>query len=177
MESDEQGISPTSQGAEQQSSPLAASAETSRRPTASIKPNHAANVTLPGWKAKLIAEQIAAESASMALVHAECAREKAASERLLRLRARTQREQNRTASIEARLRQYKTKQNGRLAVQAETDRLVGRDVTSSLAELPTPGEAEIRELSALFNRQLAAKFRPEERSFFKLFKRLEYTRA
>ena len=46
-------------------------------------------------------------------------------------------------------------------------------MTSRLGNVPLPSEEEVKQISTLFNEALAREFRPDQRSFYKLFKAMD----
>ena len=128
---------------------------------------------LPKWKRQLVAQRNAIEAEHAAIISEGRERELAASERLLRLRARAQRELGRAALMEAQYRTVERNRNDRLQAKALIDNATGRDVTALCAEIPMPDDEVLRELSMQFNQAMIARFRREDRSFYRIFKTLD----
>lgn len=125
---------------------------------------------LPGWKRKLIAQRQATEAAHRAMISETRSRELQASERLLRLRARAQRELGRAAFLESQYRNLERKRRTVKEAKQQSDHLIGLDVTSSMVDIPAPDEEALFELSAMFNAALRERFRAEERSIHRVYK-------
>ena len=109
------------------------------------------------------------------LVSASASREDAARERLAHLRARAQRELTREA-ISSKTEQQKERRRQVVAqVRAETDQLIGRDVTVRVRDVPKLNDEEVYSLSKLFNKQLNSENTNDKRvrNFFKIFKELD----
>jgi Ca2+-binding EF-hand superfamily protein len=129
-----------------------------------------AAVRLPRWKQKLLLERQEAKQANAALISEQQQREQQAAQRLARLKAKAQRELSRAKFVAVQHRQLEQKRQLVRRMQEEQDRLVGRDVTARLADLPAPDAEALRALSVEFNEALHRHFPPESRSFYLLFK-------
>jgi hypothetical protein len=115
---------------------------------------------LPKWKQKLLQNgSVAAGAKAAALVRESHKREAEARERLNQLKARAQRALTRAASEAAMLERVERKRQTVVLMREESKRNVGKDITERLAMLHTPTEDEVRELSVLFNAQLAKHYR------------------
>ena len=79
--------------------------------------------------------------------------------------------------MEAQYRTVERNRNDRREAKARIDQLVGRDVTALCADIPTPDDEVMRELSVMFNQAMVARFRREDRSFYKIFKALVRVRC
>lgn len=79
----------------------------------------------------------------------------------------------RVARVCARGRQVSQKRRMVREMQEDLKRRTGRDVTEKLRDLKTPDEGEVRALSTLFNDALARRFKPGERSFYRIFKAMD----
>ena len=109
------------------------------------------------------------------LVSASASREDAARKRLAFLRARAQRELTREAII-SKTEQHRERRRKVVAqVRAETDQLIGRDVTVRVRDVPKLNDEEVHDLSRLFNKQLNSENTNDKRvrNFFKIFKELD----
>lgn len=137
------------------------------RPARSSKSQPA--LVLQPWKKKLLDQRAAANEASSSILNASTSREQQARERLVRLKAQAQRELTRAASLAAVEHKRERKRAAVAEVRAESDRLVGKDLSSVFADVVMPSEEEVLALSKRFNAQLNT-FDPDARTFYSLFK-------
>ena len=98
--------------------------------------------------------------------------EEAARARLAKIKARAQRELSRAASAAVIEEQQEKRRLLKARVRAETNALIGKDVTERVREIPEIDENEVRSLSMLFNQHLK-QFDRDSRNFFQLFKSMD----
>ena len=145
---------------------------------------HARKAAAAGAKAKEVqtskwqnkgSKQIAeANLVHAKIISASQGREDAARERLVRLRARAQRELTRAAAVAATEQQRERRRLAVAQVRAETDQMIGRDVTARVRDVPDLSKEELFTLSELFNTQLQKATKGDNaRTFFQLFKDLD----
>lgn len=126
-------------------------------------------LVLQPWKKKLLDQRAAANEAASSILSASTSREQQARERLVRLKAQAQRELTRAASLAAIEHKRERKRAAVAEVRAESDRLIGKDLSSVFADVAMPSEEEVLALSKRFNAQLNM-FDPDARTFYSLFK-------
>lgn len=121
---------------------------------------------LPLWKKKLHEKTHRAT----ALVKESQDREAQARLMLKSMKVQAQRQLSRAQSEASLAIKIEANRQTALAIKIESRRLIGLDVTDRMKDTPDPTEDDIKELSVLFNEQLAKHYAPDDRSFFKLFK-------
>ena len=121
---------------------------------------------LPLWKKKLHEKTHRAT----ALVKESQDREAQARLMLKSMKVQAQRQLSRAHSEASLAIKIEANRETALAIKIESRRLIGLDVTDRMKDTPDPTEDDIKELSVLFNEQLAKHYAPDDRSFFKLFK-------
>jgi len=128
---------------------------------------------LPKWRQQSASRLLESNAHQSKLINESRQREDTARLKLTQLKVRARRELARASSEAALIGLFERNRQTVLSVRAETDRLVGRDVTSRLAELPMPTEEQVMEISRLFNDALVRHYKPEDRSFYKIFKQMD----
>ena len=129
--------------------------------------------SIPAWKRRLVHERAQANKAEAAVVTQQKQRLQQAADRLAQLKARAQREKAHVGIVAAMRREKERKRQAVREVVELGERLTGRDVVARLRDEPPPDDGEVLRLSRLFNQALFDHFRPEERTFYRLFKTMD----
>ena len=133
----------------------------------------ASATVLPMYRGKLAQEVANANLMHSKIVSSAQSREEAAREKLNRLKAQAQKELNRAAARAATEQKTEARRQEVARVRAETDMLIGRDITAKVREVPALDDQEIEELSKLFNAQMQNMDDKKARNFIWLFKEMD----
>ena len=136
---------------------------------AKAKQPHATALHMPAWRQKLIQQRAESSAMTSSIISSSTQREHLARERLVKMKAKAQRELTRAASLAA-LEDFRERKRVTVAnMRAENDKLIGKDMNALVANVPKPSEEEIVALSKLLNDQLKS-FDKNAQNFFGLFK-------
>ena len=128
--------------------------------------------TMPEWKRRVAAQRAESTQRTASIMSEASTQEEAARARLAKIKARAQRELSRAASAAVIEEQQEKRRLLKARVRAETNALIGKDVTERVREIPEIDENEVRSLSMLFNQHLK-QFDRDSRNFFQLFKSMD----